>query len=156
MVNSWELSEDKQVNNFSAGQGVTVPLCCARLVEGSTAAQAELKCWWMPHPLAGLKRALLGWQHTGGAFTNTKTERKTRKKAIFNFEKEDYLWYLESHTLFKKQTSPKPAALWATNWSASLQQAYLNDLNDLCSCCAPGTAPIPNHPPPPDLELDAM
>lgn len=80
-----------------------------------------------------------------------KQRNKSNKRAIFNFEKKDYLWYLQSHKLFKKQTSPESATLWATNWSASLQQAYLIDLNDFCSCCAPGPALIPSH-----LELDAM
>lgn len=82
-----------------------------------------------------------------------KQREKSKQGAIFNFEKNDYLWYLPSHKLFKKQTCSKSAALWATNWSASLQQACLSDLSGFCSCCAPG--PHPDSPSSPDLELGA-
>lgn len=85
------------------------PLCCAWLVEGSIAAQAELKCWWMPHPLAGLKRALLGWQHPGGEFSNTKTERKRQKtkKEQFLILKRKIIYGTCNHTSWlKTKASP--------------------------------------------------
>lgn len=90
------------------------PLRCVWLVEGSIAAQAELKCWWMPHPLAGLKRAFLGWQHPGGEFSNTKTERKrqkTKKEQFLILKRKIILRYLQSHKLVKNQSLSKSAAL---------------------------------------------
>lgn len=82
-------------------------------------------CWQMPHPVAHMERALLDWQHPGGAFSNAKT--KKNKKHFFPFKKTDFMVFAIMQPVLTAPPS-ESLALQVTNLSTKLWQVYLNDL----------------------------